>query len=150
MTRRTAHALPMILVVDDDQQEANTLVHWFKSRGFAPTYASSLREARAVFEAVHVDALLGQLALRDGSLFGLLASLPSRPAVVVGYADVKIEPPPELDAICVRPLDLPVLEAFLNTRLGRHHSGEVARVDPHAPRVAMRTSIPPARRRRSR
>jgi len=145
-----SRSLPMVLVVDDDQVEAEALVGWLGNRGFAATYASSSNEARAVCAAVRVDALVGHLALRDGSLFGLIASLPVRPALVVGYADVEIEPPPELDAICVRPLDLPVLGAFLHTRLGRHHSGEVARVDPQSPRTATRTSIPPAKRRRSR
>jgi hypothetical protein len=139
----------MVLVVDDDQVESEGLVRWLGSRGFAAAYASSSLEARAACAAVRVDALVGHLALRDGSLFGLVASLPVRPALVVGYADVAIEPPPELDAICVRPLDLPALGAFLHARLGRHHSGEVARVDLQG-RTTTRTSIPPAKRRRSR
>jgi DNA-binding response OmpR family regulator len=140
----------MVLVVDDDQAEAETLVEFLGARGFSATYAGSSMEARAAFAAVRVDALVGHLALRDGSLFDLVASLPTRPAIVVGYADVEIEPPPELDAICVRPLDLPVLGAYLHSRLGRRHSGEVARVDPRDARSVTRTSIPPAKRRRSR
>src|SRR5688572_6541662 len=98
--------LPMVLVVDDDQVEAETVVRFLIGRGFAAAYACSMNEARAANAAVRVDALVGHLALRDGSLFELVASLPVRPALVVGYADVTIEPPPELDAICARPLDL--------------------------------------------
>lgn len=133
---------PMILVVDDDHEEAEELVRSLTARGFAAVSAASVHEARAVVNAVQVDAILGHLARRDGSLFTLLASLAARPAIVLGYADVAIEPPPELDAICVRPLDLAAVAAFLHRRLGRRHSGEL-------PRVAAKESIPPARRRAS-
>src|SRR5215208_846160 len=83
-----------VVVVDDDEVQGESLVQWLQSRGFAAVQAGSLLEARAVCEAVNVDVLIGQLALPDGSLFGLLASLAIRPAVVVGYADVDIAPPP--------------------------------------------------------
>ena len=78
-------------------------------------------------DAVAIEALIGNLGLRDGSFFDLAQTLRQRrPAIVIGYADVDVVPPPELDACFMRPLDLDRLGPFLGVRFGRYRSGEHA------------------------
>lgn len=123
--RRTA---PLLLVVDDDGSP-DEIIPWLMSRGFNAVSATSFVEARAVLEAIPIEGLIGHLALRDGSFFELAHILRrARPAVVIGYADVDVQPPPELDACFMRPLNRPVLGQFLAVRFGRYPSGEHLRV----------------------
>ncbi len=133
-------AIPFLLVVDDDAASADELTTWLARQGYNAVAAASCLEARAIIEAITVDCMLGQLALTDGSLFQLAQALRAkeRSTPVIGYADVDVLPPPELDACFVRPLDLVVLGRFLGSRL-RRRSGEHARIDP-------KRSVPPATR----
>src|SRR5688500_9244669 len=107
--RRTSAPVPVLLVVEDDEAAAVELTHWLYAQGFNAVSAASCLEARAVLDAVPIAGIIGHLALRDGSLFELARPLRARGAVVIGYADVDVRPPPELDACFVRPLDLDVL-----------------------------------------
>jgi hypothetical protein len=134
--RRTA---PLLLVVEGDPTAAAELTAWLYSQGFNAVIASSCLEARAVLQAMPVEGILGNLVLRDGSLFALAQLLRSqRTAVVIGYADVDVRPPPELDLCFVWPIDLAVLGQFLAVRFGRApRSGEHARTTPGH-------SVPPA------
>ncbi|MBX3219395.1 MAG: response regulator [Labilithrix sp.] len=131
--RRTAPArAPLLLVVDDDGRTADALASWLLGQGFNAVSAASCLEARAVMDAIAIEGLLGNLGLRDGSLFGLAQALRAqRPAIVIGYADVDVVTPPELDACFVRPLDLDVLASFLAVRFARHRSGEHAIASRH-------------------
>ena len=129
---------PLLLVVDDNPRAGDELARWLLTQGFNAVAAASCLEAYAVLEAVAIDGLIGDLGLRDGSFFALAQALRAqRPAVVIGYADVEVQRPRELDACLVRPLDLEVLARFLGTRFGRRRSGEHVRID----RVR---SVPPA------
>jgi hypothetical protein len=121
--RRTA--APLLLVVDEDEVGSAKLTTWLYGQGFNAVTAASFLEANAVLGAVAIEGLIGHLALRDGSLFQLAHVLRTqRPAVVIGYADVSVRPPPELDACFVQPLDLTVLSSLLAVRFGRRASGE--------------------------
>jgi len=132
------HTAPLLLVVDDNPRVADELAQWLLTQGFNAVAAASCLEAYAVLEAVTIEGLIGNLGLQDGSFFGLAHALRvHRPAVVVGYADVEVQPPRELDACFVRPLDLEALARFLGTRLGRRRSGEHVRID-------RLRSVPPA------
>ena len=103
--RRTSP--PLVLVVDDESPVAEELTAWLLGQGINAVAAASYLEARAVLDAVPLDGLIGQLGLRDGSFFGLAQELRrQRAALVIGYADVDVQPPPELDACFVRPVDL--------------------------------------------
>jgi CheY-like chemotaxis protein len=129
---------PLVLVVDDESTTAEELTTWLLGQGINAVAAASYLEARAVLAAVALDGLIGQLGLRDGSFFALAQELrQQRPAVVIGYADVDVQPPPELDACFVRPVDLDVLGSFLAVRFGRRRSGEHALFN-------RRHSVPPA------
>ena len=144
--RRTS---PLLLVVDEDDRFSTDLTRWLLQQGFNAVAAASYLEAMAVLGAVALDGIVGHLALRDGSLFALAQTLRAqRAAVVVGYSEVDVKPPPELDACFVRPLDLDVLRSFLTSRFGRRGSGEHVRI---AGAHAVPAAQPPrlaARRRR--
>jgi hypothetical protein len=136
--RRTA---PLILVVDEDSAATADLTYWLYGRGFNAVCAASCLEARAVLDAMPIEGIIGHLALHDGSLFELAHHLRTqRGAVIIGYADVDVRPPPELDACFVRPLDLDVLSSFLTTRFAPKRSGEHA-----LPLRDRRHSVPAAR-----
>ncbi|HVH43180.1 MAG TPA: hypothetical protein VM925_12585 [Labilithrix sp.] len=132
--------VPLLLVVDDDLGAAEQLASWLLTQGFNAVSAASCLEARAVMEAVPIDGLIGHLGLRDASLFGLAQTLRAQrqAAVIVGYADVDVRPPPELDACFVRPLDLEVLGSFLSSRFGRHAASDHFKV------ANRHHSVPPA------
>jgi len=120
--RRSA---PLVLVVDDDPRAAEELARWLLTQGFNAVTAASSLEARAVLAAMSIEGLIGHLGLRDGSLFDLARTLRAqRPAIVIGYADVEVPTPRELDGCLARPLDLGALASFLAVRFGRRRSGE--------------------------
>ena len=153
-------AIPLLLVVDDDVATAQLLTRWLGQQGYNAVAAASCLEARAIVDAVSVDGMLGHLALPDGSLFEIAQTLRSRPTgrppgappsvnasqanvpVLIGYADVDVRPPPELDACFVRPLDLVVLGRFLDSRFRRRRSGELLRISTtHSVPAATVTSL---------
>jgi CheY-like chemotaxis protein len=136
---------PLLLVVDDDARAAGDLETWLRAQGWNAVAATSCFEAEAVIAAAPIDGLIGHLALPDGSLFTIAQSLRARrtPVAVVGYADVDVRPPPELDLCFVRPLDLSVLRSFLMMFFRSGRSGEHPKIS-----VDRRHSVPPMIRRR--
>jgi hypothetical protein len=120
---------PLVLVVDEDHDASTELTRWLLAHGLNAVMATSCLEAMAVIDALPLSGLIGDLALRDGSFFDVARALRlRREAVVIGYADVDVRPPPELDACFVRPLDLGVLQSFLDARFRRRRSGEHLRI----------------------
>ena len=78
-------------------------------------------------------------AVMATAFVALVAASPA----LAGYADVNVQPPRELDACFVRPLDLEALARFLGPRFGRRRSGAHGRLDrlrsvPPAPALAAR------------
>jgi DNA-binding response OmpR family regulator len=72
---------PSLLAVLDDSERSALLKLSLVARGWDVVRAHSCEQARARFGEQHVDALLMDLVLPDGSAFGLLRSLTSRPLV---------------------------------------------------------------------
>jgi DNA-binding response OmpR family regulator len=74
---------PVLLIVLDDPERAALLKMTLGGRGWDVVCALTCEEARAHALHVHVDALLTDLVLADGSAFGLLRSMRQRPGVSV-------------------------------------------------------------------
>lgn len=74
---------PVLLAVLDDSERSALLKLSLVARGWEVLRAHSCEEARTRANERHVDALLTDLVLPDGSAFGLLRSMPSRPFVAV-------------------------------------------------------------------
>ncbi len=74
---------PLVLAVLDDGERSALLKLTLSSRGWDVVRAHSCEQARTLAETHHVDALLTDLVLGDGSAFGLLKSLIERPRVCV-------------------------------------------------------------------
>lgn len=74
---------PVLLAVLDDSERSALLKLSLIARGWDVVRAHSCEEARSRANERHVDALLTDLVLPDGSAFGLLRSMPSRPFVAV-------------------------------------------------------------------
>ena len=74
---------PVVLAVFDDSERSALLKLSLGARGWEVVRAHSCEQARLRAHEQHVDALLTDLVLPDGSAFGLLRSLPSRPLVAV-------------------------------------------------------------------
>ncbi len=76
------HKLVVLAVLDDSERSA-LLKMSLASRGWTVVRAHSCEQARLRAHEQHIDALLTDLVLPDGSAFGLLRSLPARPLVAV-------------------------------------------------------------------
>jgi CheY-like chemotaxis protein len=78
---------PVVLTVLDDGERSALLKMSLASRGWDVVRAHTCEQARDRFHDQHVDALLTDLVLPDGSAFGLLKALASegleRPRVAV-------------------------------------------------------------------
>lgn len=74
---------PVVLAVLDDGERSALLKLSLASRGWDVVRAHSCEQARDLARALHIDALLTDLVLGDGSAFGLLKSLADRPRVAV-------------------------------------------------------------------
>ena len=74
---------PVVLAVLDDSERSALLKMSLASRGWTVVRAHTCEQARLRAHEQHVDALLTDLVLPDGSAFGLLRSLPARPLVCV-------------------------------------------------------------------
>ena len=72
---------PVVLAVLDDSERSALLKMSLASRGWTVVRAHTCEQARLRAHEHHVDALLTDLVLPDGSAFGLLRSLPARPLV---------------------------------------------------------------------
>jgi DNA-binding response OmpR family regulator len=74
---------PVVLAVLDDSERSALLKLSLSGRGWEVIRAHTCEEGRLRAHAQHFDVLLTDLVLPDGSAFGLLRSLPSRPSVAV-------------------------------------------------------------------
>ncbi|MEA2749275.1 MAG: two-component system, response regulator RegA [Myxococcales bacterium] len=74
---------PVVLAVLDDGERSALLKLSLASRGWEVVRAHSCEQARTIASDLHIDALLTDLVLGDGSAFGLLKSMPERPRVSV-------------------------------------------------------------------
>lgn len=72
---------PVVLAVLDDSERSALLKLSLASRGWDVIRAHSCEQARTRALEQPFDALLTDLVLADGSAFGLIRSLPSRPRV---------------------------------------------------------------------
>ncbi len=75
---------PVVLAVFDDSERSALLKMSLGGRGWEVVRAHTCEQARLRAHERHVDALLTDLVLPDGSAFGLLRSLPERPLVTAG------------------------------------------------------------------
>jgi DNA-binding response OmpR family regulator len=74
---------PVVLAVLDDSERSALLKLSLAERGWDVLRAYTCEEALLRAHERHIDALLTDLVLADGSAFGLLHSLPARPLVAV-------------------------------------------------------------------
>jgi DNA-binding response OmpR family regulator len=74
---------PVVLAVFDDSERSALLKMSLAGRGWDVIRAHTCEQARLRAHEQHIDALLTDLVLPDGSAFGLLRSLPARPLVAV-------------------------------------------------------------------
>lgn len=72
---------PVMLAVLDDGDRSALLKLSLIARGWDVLRAHSCEQARSVADGMHLDALLTDLILGDGSAFGLLKSMSARPRV---------------------------------------------------------------------
>src|SRR4051812_18129868 len=72
---------PVILIVLDDGERSALLAMGLEGRGWNVVRAHACEDARRRLSELHIDALLTDLVLVDGSAFGLLKSMPVRPRV---------------------------------------------------------------------
>src|SRR6185503_16747365 len=79
----SAAARPVVLAVLDDSERSALLKLSLTSRGWDVVRAHTCEQARTRALEQPLDALLTDLVLPDGSAFGLLRSMPSRPSVAV-------------------------------------------------------------------
>lgn len=110
----------IVLVVDDDEDNAAILQMSLEGNGFQVKIASSVAEARAELTSSSFDALVTDLSLGDGTALELLSSLgASRPRVailVTGYGaeeDRALSAAAGFDAHFVKPVELGALERTL-------------------------------------
>jgi CheY-like chemotaxis protein len=76
----TGPRLLLLLVLDDGERSA-LLKMTLEGRGWTVVRAHTCEQARERAATLHVDALLTDLVLGDGSAFGLLKAMPQRPRV---------------------------------------------------------------------
>jgi len=114
----------IVLVVDDDEDNAAVLQLSLEGSGFEVRVASSVAEARAELASSSFDALVTDLSLGDGNALDLLASLgATRPRVailVTGYGDDEARKRSRaagFDAHIVKPVELVALERALTEGL---------------------------------
>ncbi len=74
---------PLVLTVLDDGERSALLKLSLVSRGWDVVRAHTCEQGRQRAADHHVDVLLTDLVLADGSAFGLLRAMPRRPGVSV-------------------------------------------------------------------
>ena len=74
---------PIVLVVDDDEDHVMMLEVALQAEGYDVLTATSCESAREVLTTKHVDALVADLTLGDGTSVDLLQALEHRPRVSV-------------------------------------------------------------------
>ncbi len=117
--------LPLVLVLDDDDDAASLLGMALRRRSFRVLVARSCAEGRSMLAESAVDAVVTDVALPDGSGIDFVASLtpPPRALVVVsgfgGDEDREKSRMAGAQAHFVKPVDVTRLVATLNELLGR-------------------------------
>jgi DNA-binding response OmpR family regulator len=112
--------LSTVVVVDDDEDNVGVLEVGLQTAGFEVKTARSVREALELLAAGHVDALVTDYTLGDGTALDLLASLganrPRLAIVVTGRSspeDVELSRAAGFDAHLVKPINFGELELML-------------------------------------
>ena len=124
----------VVLVVDDDRDHLLMLEAVLGSIGYEVITAASRAEGRAVLEQRHVDALVADLSLGDGTAPELLARLPDaqRPRVALvlsgfdGSEDIERTLEAGFDAHLVKPTAIEALRQAITDGLIRHPSPRLA------------------------
>ncbi|WP_437675618.1 response regulator [Sorangium sp. So ce131] len=117
--------LPLVLVVDDDDDTASLLGMALRRRGFRVSAAPSCAAARAALAERTVDALVTDVSLPDGSGIELAASLETKPRAIIvvsgfgGDDDREKSRAAGAHAHLVKPVDVARLVSTLNGLLGR-------------------------------
>lgn len=128
-------ARPVVLAVLDDSERSALLKLSLASRGWEVIRAHTCEQARTRALEQPIDALLTDLVLPDGSAFGLLRSMPSRPPVAVvltwgnqlGIRDRIVSA--GFDLQLVRPISAEDIDTALRTKIRERrerHYGEPA------------------------
>ncbi|WP_437506038.1 response regulator [Sorangium sp. So ce1099] len=117
--------LPLVLVLDDDDDTSTLLGMALRRRGFRVVVARSCEEGRARLAENPIDALVTDVSLPDGSGIELVASLAAKPRatiVVSGFGgddDREKSRVAGAQAHLVKPVDVARLVSTLNEMLGR-------------------------------
>ncbi|XXT19335.1 response regulator [Sorangium sp. So ce429] len=117
--------LPLVLVLDDDDDTSTLLGMALRRRGFRVVVARSCEEGRARLADNPIDALVTDVSLPDGSGIELVASLAAKPRatiVVSGFGgddDREKSRVAGAHAHLVKPVDVARLVSTLNEMLGR-------------------------------
>ncbi|WP_437755532.1 response regulator [Sorangium sp. So ce1389] len=117
--------LPLVLVLDDDDDTSTLLGMALRRRGFRVVVARSCEEGRARLAENPIDALVTDVSLPDGSGIELVASLAAKPRatiVVSGFGgddDREKSRMAGAHAHLVKPVDVTRLVSTLNELLGR-------------------------------
>jgi CheY-like chemotaxis protein len=111
---------PLVLVVDDNEDQLTMLDAVLETAGYEVVTAQSLAEARLVLGSRDVDALVSDLALGDGTALQLLRGLGDhRPRVAVvlsgydGREDVERSLATGFDAHLAKPVPVEVLQEII-------------------------------------
>jgi two-component system response regulator HydG len=127
---------PRVLVVDDEQEMAETIADGLRDRGWAATALASSRTALGLLEDDHVNALVTDLRMPDVDGLALLATSrradPTRPVIIMtAYGDVESA----VESIrrgahhyLVKPFKLDELVLFLERALDEQRVRSEARV----------------------
>lgn len=110
---------PTLLIVDDDEGLRSAIVYDFQRRGFEVLEASSGNQAFEVTNSRHVDLILTDVRMPDGTGVELLDRVKARdpevPVVILitGFADLSVEDAyaKGADAVFSKPFDRKVLIA---------------------------------------
>ncbi|MGK3988587.1 response regulator [Sorangium sp. So ce136] len=117
--------LPLVLVLDDDDDTSTLLGMALRRRGFRVVVARSCEEGRARLAENPIDALVTDVSLPDGSGIELVASLAAKPRatiVVSGFGgddDREKSRMAGAHAHLVKPVDVARLVSTLNEMLAR-------------------------------
>jgi CheY-like chemotaxis protein len=117
---------PVVLVVDDNEDQLTMLDAVLETAGYEVVTAQSVAEARRVLDSRDVDALVADLALGDGTALQLMRGLGDhrpRVAVVLSGYDTKEHIERSLatgfDAHLAKPVPLDVLREIIASGLGQ-------------------------------
>jgi DNA-binding response OmpR family regulator len=129
-------ARPVVLAVLDDSERSALLKLSLASRGWEVIRAHTCEQARSRALEQPIDALLTDLVLPDGSAFGLIRSMPSRPhvAVVLTWGNQlgirERIASAGFDMVLVRPISAEEIDRALRERMAEQSSRVDAAASP--------------------